>query len=92
VPAGSQRLAKAGSPEEYPYADWYDHRQVQRQRKRQCPSRVRTAFDLNPGDQLCYESQGGRVILARGRRGSGDSFKTFSEGIPTADRRAHAEL
>ncbi len=58
------------------------------------PKPVRLALNLKPGDELCYEIRGGRVIVAkaRRRRSGDDPFKTFSEWDSEADRRAYAGL
>jgi antitoxin PrlF len=58
------------------------------------PQPVRSALNLKPGDELCYEIQGRRVILAKARRkrSGDDPFKTFSEWDSEADRRAYADL
>jgi antitoxin PrlF len=58
------------------------------------PRPVRSALKLKPGDELCYEIQGGRVILAkaRRRRREEDPFKIFSEWDSEADRRVYAGL
>jgi antitoxin PrlF len=58
------------------------------------PRPVRSALNLKPGDELCYEIQGKRVILAKGRRrrSGDDPFKTFYEWDSEADRRAYADL
>jgi antitoxin PrlF len=58
------------------------------------PQPVRSALNLKPGDELCYEIQGKHVILAkaRRRRSSDDPFKTFYEWDSEADRRAYADL
>ena|SRR5437870_10795830 len=58
------------------------------------PQPVRSALNLKPGDELCYEIQGKRVILAkaRRRRSEDDPFKTFYEWDSEADRRAYGDL
>jgi antitoxin PrlF len=58
------------------------------------PQPVRSALNLKPSDELSYEIQGKRVILAkaRGRHSQDDPFKTFYEWDSEADRRAYANL
>jgi antitoxin PrlF len=58
------------------------------------PQPVRSALNLKPGDELSYEIQGRRVILAKARRmrRGDDPFKTFSEWDSEVDHRAYAEL
>jgi antitoxin PrlF len=58
------------------------------------PQAVRSTLNLKPGDQLYYEIQGKRVILAKARRmrSGDDPFKTFYEWDSAADRRAYADL
>ena len=58
------------------------------------PQPVRSALNLKPGDELCYEIQGSRVILAKAhrKRTGDDPFKTFSEWDSEADHRAYADL
>lgn len=57
------------------------------------PQPVRTALDLQPGDEVEYRIEGDHVIL---RKASGDltddPFATFSEWDSDADREAYAEL
>ena len=58
------------------------------------PGPVRAALDLHPGDELCYEIEGGRVILGKLRSGrsTDDPFRAFTEWDSEADRRAYADL
>ncbi len=58
------------------------------------PQPVRNALDLRPGDELTYEIEGSRVVIAKARReiGTDDPFRTFSEWNSEADYRAHADL
>ncbi|MGH7081474.1 MAG: type II toxin-antitoxin system PrlF family antitoxin [Acetobacteraceae bacterium] len=58
------------------------------------PQPVRNALDLRPGDELTYEIEGSRVVLAkmRSEHGADDPFRTFSEWNSEADYRAHVDL
>lgn len=55
------------------------------------PRLVRAALDLGPGDELCYQIEGDRVILAKAPRAdlADDPFRTFSEWGSEADRIAY---
>jgi antitoxin PrlF len=59
------------------------------------PQPVRTALNLQPGDEIVYEIVDERVILTKARRGSrklDDPFRTFEEWGGEADTRAYADL
>lgn len=58
------------------------------------PQPVRTALHLQPGDELVYEIEGGRVILSKARQGgkTDDPFRTFKEWDTEADVTAYADL
>lgn len=58
------------------------------------PEPVRTALKLSPGDELLYEIEGSRVVLAKlgEEDGVDDLFRTFSEWRSGADRRAYSDL
>jgi antitoxin PrlF len=58
------------------------------------PQPVRTALQLQPGDELVYEIVGHRVVLTRAPRGgkTDDPFRTFGEWSTEADAKAYADL
>ena len=58
------------------------------------PRPVRVALDLEPGDEITYEIDGGRVVLGRARSGTAgdDPFRTFREWDSEADARAYGDL
>ncbi len=58
------------------------------------PQPVRTALQLQPGDEIVYEIVDDRVILtrARSRDRADDPFRAFSEWSSEADARAYAGL
>ncbi|MGQ0622432.1 MAG: AbrB/MazE/SpoVT family DNA-binding domain-containing protein [Panacagrimonas sp.] len=57
------------------------------------PQGVRAALRVKEGDELVYEIDGSRVILAkRNPAAVDDPFRTFEEWSSEADRRAYARL
>ena len=58
------------------------------------PQPVRTALNLQPGDEIVYEIVDDRVILTKARRGGTieDPFRTFEEWGGEADTKAYADL
>jgi antitoxin PrlF len=56
------------------------------------PQAVRNALRLREGDELSYQIDGERVILAKGAPVTDDPFATFSEWDSEADRQAYADL
>ena len=57
------------------------------------PKPVRAALRLEAGDEIVYQIEGERVILARAASGlADDPFATFIEWDSEADRRAYANL
>lgn len=58
------------------------------------PQAVRVALNLNPGDEIAYQIEDGRVILLRAEAGvqGDDPFATFAEWDSPADRKAYADL
>lgn len=58
------------------------------------PQPVRAALHLQPGDELVYEIDEGRVILTKSPRGGNtdDPFRTFREWSTEADAKAYADL
>ena len=59
------------------------------------PQPVRTALNLQPGDEIVYEIVDDRVILTKARRGSrkmDDPFRAFEEWGSEADTKAYADL
>lgn len=55
---------------------------------------MRTALNLQPGDEIVYEIVDDRVILTKARRGgkTDDPCRTFKEWGGEADTRAYADL
>ncbi|MBC8239878.1 MAG: type II toxin-antitoxin system PrlF family antitoxin [Alphaproteobacteria bacterium] len=57
------------------------------------PQPVRSALRLNPGDEIAYAIDAGRVVLTRvAVEPAEDPFATFEEWNSEADRRAYANL
>jgi antitoxin PrlF len=58
------------------------------------PQPVRAALRLEPGDELLYQIDEGRVILTKAGRGgeTDDPFRTFREWSSDADTKAYAKL
>jgi antitoxin PrlF len=57
------------------------------------PQPVRTALRLEPGDEIAYVIEDGRVILTKaGRVDIEDPFGTFHEWHSEADMKAYARL
>lgn len=58
------------------------------------PQAVRSALRLQPGDEIGYQIEAGRVILVKiaAAMPPDDPFATFEEWNSDADRRAYAEL
>lgn len=57
------------------------------------PQPVRVALHLEPGDEIVYVIEDGRVILTKaGRTDVEDPFRTFQEWNSEADRKAYARL
>ena len=58
------------------------------------PRPVRVALGLEPGDEIAYEIDGGRVVVTRVRSGTAgdDPFRTFREWDSEADARAYGDL
>ena len=57
------------------------------------PQPVRAALHLEPGDELAYVIEVGRVILSKARGGAmEDPFRTFHEWNSAADRKAYGRL
>jgi len=58
------------------------------------PRSVRTALQLEPGDEIVYEIVDQRVILTKVQRGAktDDPFYTFAEWNTDADTKAYADL
>jgi len=57
------------------------------------PQPVRAALLLEPGDEIAYVIEEGRVILTKaGRSDVEDPFGTFREWSSEADRKAYARL
>lgn len=58
------------------------------------PQPVRAALRLEPGDELLYQIDEGRVILTKAGRGglTDDPFRAFSEWSSDADTKAYAKL
>mgnify|MGYP003481588573 CR=1 FL=1 len=57
------------------------------------PQPVRVALHLEPGDELVYLIEDGRVTLAKVTPDAAeDPFRTFHEWNSAADRRAYAKL
>lgn len=57
------------------------------------PKAVRTALHLEVGDEIVYQIEGDRAILARAPADTvEDPFVTFEEWDSEADRKAFADL
>ncbi len=57
------------------------------------PQPVRSALQLEVGDEVAYEIQDGRVILTKVKAEAVENpFATFDEWDSEADRKAYAEL
>jgi len=57
------------------------------------PQPVRAALHLKAGDEIVYQIEGERVIVAKAlTEPFDDPFATFSEWDSEADRRAYAKL
>ncbi|WP_295882758.1 type II toxin-antitoxin system PrlF family antitoxin [uncultured Thiohalocapsa sp.] len=57
------------------------------------PQPVRAALNLQPGDELEYRLEAGRVILTRrAAEPVDDPFRTFDEWHSEADAEAYADL
>lgn len=58
------------------------------------PRPVRVALGLQPGDEIVYEIDRGRVTLTRVRSGApvDDPFRTFHEWDSEADAKAYGDL
>ena len=59
------------------------------------PKPIRTALDLELGDQLSYEILVGRVMIAKVQHGTvqgDDPFRTFDEWHSEEDTAAYADL
>ena len=57
------------------------------------PKSVREALRLHVGDEIVYEIEGDRVLLAKAPAGSGDDpFAAFHEWDTHADREAYGDL
>lgn len=58
------------------------------------PQPVRKALGLTPGDELSYEIEGGRVVLARVETDAAivDPFEPFAEWLGPEDEEAYAHL
>jgi antitoxin PrlF len=57
------------------------------------PQPVRVALHLEPGDEIVYVIEDGRVILTKaGPADVEDPFRTFQEWNSEADRKAYARL
>jgi antitoxin PrlF len=58
------------------------------------PQPVRKALGLAPGDELSYEIEGGRVVLARVEKDAtiADPFESFAEWQGPEDEEAYAQL
>ena len=58
------------------------------------PQPIRTALELQPGDELLYEIIDGRVMLAKAQRETitDDPFRAFEEWRSEADAKAYADL
>jgi antitoxin PrlF len=57
------------------------------------PQPVRAALNLQPGDELEYRLEAGRVILTRhAGEPVDDPFRTFDEWHSEADAEAYADL
>ena len=58
------------------------------------PRPIRTALELQPGDELLYEIIDGRVMLAKAQRETiaDDPFRAFEEWRSEADAKAYADL
>ena len=57
------------------------------------PQPVRAALHLEPGDEIAYVIDDGRVILTKAWANEAeDPFRTFSEWKSAADRKAYGRL
>jgi antitoxin PrlF len=57
------------------------------------PQPVRLALGLEPGDEVVYEIEEGRVVVRKaGAVAVDDPFATFNEWSGTADREAYGDL
>ncbi|MCK6443818.1 type II toxin-antitoxin system PrlF family antitoxin [Elstera cyanobacteriorum] len=56
------------------------------------PQAVRLALHLQPGDEIVYRIEQGRVVLTKAAPAADDPFVTFSEWASDADARAYADL
>lgn len=57
------------------------------------PQPIRAALNLQPGDEIAYRIDDGRVVLTKAERvPRDDPFKTFEEWDSEADRRAYEGL
>lgn len=57
------------------------------------PKPVRLALELEPGDEVLYEIEGGRVVVTKaGAAAVDDPFVTFNEWSGAADREAYGDL
>lgn len=58
------------------------------------PQAVRAALHLQPGDEIAYSIEDGRVVLTRAQpdQATDDPFATFAEWDSEADRKAYANL
>ncbi|GFZ89439.1 hypothetical protein GCM10011497_18570 [Elstera cyanobacteriorum] len=56
------------------------------------PQAVRLALHLQPGDEIVYRIEQGRVVLTKAAPAADDPFATFSEWASDADARAYADL
>ncbi len=58
------------------------------------PRPIRTALELQPGDELLYKIIDGRVMLAKAHRETitDDPFRAFEEWRSEADAKAYADL
>ena len=57
------------------------------------PQPVRLALGLEPGDEVVYEIEEGRVVVTKAGAGAvDDPFATFKEWSGAADREAYGDL
>ncbi len=56
------------------------------------PQAVRLALHLQPGDEIVYRIEQGRVVLTKAAPAADDPFATFSQWASDADARAYADL
>ena len=57
------------------------------------PQPVRSALHLEPGDELAYVIEDGRVILTKAHADvADDPFRSFEEWNSPADRKAYGKL